>query len=378
LKLSRRAFVHTKRDAWVEVNLNALEHNIIQYQRALSTDLMAVLKADAYGHGAAMLGPTMEACGIKMFGVASMDEAIQLRDAGVEVPILVLGATPDWAMHYSLEYDIALTVFAEHHLQTLAELNASKPIAVHVKVDTGMHRIGVPWQQAQDFINRIAHEPSVRLEGIFTHLASGHCTETNLLQLSRWRQVLSQVDHKPPYVHIANSCGGLNLPSEALGSMVRVGIGFLGYDGHFNPPLLALKPLMGLKARVVHLQTLLPGEGVSYGHQFVHTGEQPLLLATLPLGYADGVVRGLSNSIDGHCRGQRVKQLGTITMDQLMVDVTGINDIQIGDVVTLLDAGQHEAYQGSTMTDWAQKLNTVEYELMCGLRVRLPKTFVRY
>lgn len=356
----------------------ALEHNAQQIRQFVPKHMavMAVVKADAYGHGTVMVLPTLEASGIAMAGVAAMDEALQIRQAGFTLPVLVLGATPDWALQYAVENDIQLTVFSHLHLEGLARLYeiTRQPVQVQIKVDTGMHRIGVPWEQAAAFIGHCQSLLFLDVQGIFTHLSHTGDAAFTQCQLDRWKTVVQSLNTPPPLRHVANSSGMWHFPLEDSVNMVRVGIALFGYAGDEQPLPFPLKPVMGLKARIVHLHELPPGEWVSYNRTFQNQTDGPRVLATLPLGYADGVPRLLSNRIAGLYQGQCVPQVGAITMDQLMVDVTDVADARVGDVMTLIGESNNGAIW---LTDWAAKLGTIEYELMCNLRVRLPKTYVR-
>lgn len=377
MKSSRNLPFHTRRDAWVEINLNAIEHNALQVRQFVRDEvaIMAVIKADAYGHGSMMVLPTLEASGVSMVGVASMDEAIQIREAGHQLPILVLGVTPDWAMHYAAEFNVQLTIFSPQHLECLERLYqvTGQPTQVHVKVDTGMHRIGVTWREAAAFIRQCRQLPFLELSGIFSHLAKTQDSAFTQQQIDRWNHVLAELDDLPPYRHLTNSAGTWHYPLENT-NLVRVGISLFGYPGDDLPLPLPLQPAMGLKARIVHLQELPPGEGVSYNQTYVNTSHKSQRIATLPLGYADGVPRRLSNRIEGLYQGKRISQVGNIAMDQLMMDVTDVPDARVGDVMTLIGASND---QSITLAHWAKLLDTIEYELMCALRVRLPKTCVR-
>lgn len=312
-----------------------------------------------------------------------MDEALQIRKAGLEIPILVIGGIPDWAVHIAAENYIQLTVFEENHLESLknAYTLTGQPVKIHIKVDTGMHRIGVDYRQAAQFIQQVRTLPYVTLEGIFTHLASAEDPQVSHVQLERWKTLLSQLDSLPPCVHVANSGGALRYP-ESHYNLVRMGIGFFGYGAQPQPTPTHQEdflPVMGLKARIIHLQDVPAGEGISYSYTYHAPPESPIRVATLPLGYADGVPRVLSNQIEGLLRGVRVPQVGAITMDQMMLDVSLVPEAAIGETVTLLgsEEGPHGATERITLTDWAEKARTLEYELMCGLRVRLPKTYTR-
>ena len=374
MKFTRHLPVQTRRDAWVEVDLGAMEQNVKKLMaQTADKAVLGIVKADAYGHGAIMAIPTLEASGVSMVGVASIDEAIQIREAGLEIPILVIGAIPDWAVQAAAEHDIALTIFDAHHLESLRQsfAQAKKPVKTHIKVDTGMHRIGVPWQDAAAFVSNCRTLPQLQLEGIFSHLASPEDSKTTTEQLERWNTVLDQIERDgglPKYTHIASSVGALLHP-QARGNLIRLGIGIFGYGDSLH---LGLKPAMSLKARILRLEEVPPDSGISYGHTFITA--KPSRIATVPVGYADGIPRVLSNKIEGILNGKRIKQVGTITMDQLMFDVSDIDNARLGDTITLIGRDGQETI---TLSDWAQKANTIEYELMCALRVRLPKTYTR-
>jgi alanine racemase len=377
---TRQPTTQPRRDAWVEVNLAALETNALHVRRVVPNDkaLMAIVKADAYGHGAVMVLPVLEACGFSRLGVSNVDEAVQLREAGVQLPILVLGGVPDWAIPTAVQYHLQLSIFTQRHLDNVAACYrlTGETLPVHIKVDTGMHRIGVPWQQAAAYYQQcLAAGPSVKVEGMFTHLACAETEAPTRVQLERWAQVMASLAQPLPGLrHATNTEGTLRfLPlADEQCNLVRVGLALFGYGG--NDPAV-LQPVMGLKARIVHVQTVPAGEGVSYGHRW--QADTPRILATIPVGYADGVPRALFNQMEALLQGRRVPQVGVITMDQMMFDITdvpGSGDITVGDTLTLLGE-QHG--QRITLTDWANRLGTIEYELMCALRVRLPRIYTR-
>ncbi|MGE0201629.1 MAG: alanine racemase [Candidatus Melainabacteria bacterium] len=376
MKFIRETPTQTRRDTWVEIDLGALERNAKALRQAVpaSQQMMAIVKADAYGHGAVMILQTLEASGIDMLGVASLDEALQIRKAGIRLPTLVIGVVPDWALATAAQQEIQLTVFDAHHLQSLTQAHqqTGRTFKVHVKVDTGMHRIGVAWEEAADFINMLSGQPGIQLEGVFSHFADTADARFTQTQLERWRQVVGRLNQKPRYLHIANSEGML-LHGHSLdpkySNLVRTGIALFGYGPAGSPPL---EPVMGVKGRIIRIHDVGADESVSYGRRF--TTNAPTRIATVPLGYADGVPRILSGKIDGLLLDQRVPQAGVITMDQMMFDVTSVADAQVGDIITLVGAdGPHRI----TLSDWAAIAQTIEYELMCGLRVRLPKVYVR-
>lgn len=389
MKSLRNLPAQPRRDAWVEVNLGAIELNARAIRKLIPphVHLMAIVKADAYGHGASMVLPTLEASGVDMAGVASMDEAIHLRQSRIEMPVLVIGVVPDWAVQYATDYNIQLTIFDQHHLDSLrkAYVQDRKPFKVHIKVDTGMHRIGIAWEKAVEFIRHCQQLDYIELEGIFTHMADSHDPDLSRLQMERWASVCAEINPLPRYVHISNSGHALSpgafdadATRQAPNNLARLGIAFFGYGNHPQQTNLALQPAMSIKARIMHLQEVSPGTGISYGHAFHTRLDGTSLIATVPLGYADGVQRVLSGQIEGMLDGQRVPQVGKITMDQMMFDITGVSGAMVGDTITLIGR-EDDGDSGPAiwLDDWAKKANTIEYELMCALRVRLPKTYTR-
>lgn len=376
MKSLRNLPMQTRRDAWVEVNLDAIESNARAFRRLVPShvELMAIVKADAYGHGAVMVLPTLEASGVSMAGVAAIDEAIHIREAGLKLPVLVIGTVPDWAVQTAANYDIQLTVFDRHHLHSLEKAFplTQKPVKVHIKVDTGMHRIGIGWEEAADFIRHCQAQAYIRVEGIFSHLADSHDEALTRQQLARWQSVCRHVEPLPRYVHIGNSgYAASGYGFETPNNLIRLGYAFYGYETLEGQ---SLKPAMALKARIMHIQEVPPGTGISYGHTYHTPPDRPSRIATLPLGYADGIPRVLSNRIEGLLGGQRIPQVGTITMDQLMFDITACPEAAIGDTITLIG---EDGGQAIWLDDWARKAGTIPYELMCALRVRLPKTYTR-
>ena len=374
MKNVRQTNLNIHRDSWVEVNIGNLAHNAVEIRKNIPRDvkLLAVVKADAYGHGSVMLAPTLLASGFDMLGVASIDEGVDLRNAKINCDILVLGAVPVWAVETAVEEDIAIPVFSETHLQACKQafLRTNKKPKVHVKIDTGMNRIGIGYDKAVDFIKKVQNSDFVDLKGIFTHLAVAEDRAETQIQIDRWNKIISQIDTEGLLLHIQNTVGTLcyNIP---LSNMRRVGIALYGLypdlpnDGQgFRPDL---KQVISLKGRIVHIHNAADHEGVSYGFTYRANGERTI--ATIPIGYADGVSRGLSNKIYGVLNGKKVPQVGNITMDQMMFDITGV-EAEPGDVITLLD-------EENSINVWADILNTINYELTCRLKVRLPRVYTR-
>lgn len=370
----RQTNINIHRDSWVEINLENIAYNMssIRKNTPKGVKLLAVVKADAYGHGSVMIAPTLLASGADMLGVASIDEGVDLRQAKISCDILVLGAVPVWAIESAVKANLIIAIFSKEHLQACRqayERTGIKP-KVHVKLDTGMNRIGVSIDEAVEFINEVKSADYLKFGGIFTHLANAENREKTQIQIDRWNSVISKIDTSGLLLHILNTAGAMcyDVPNS---NMYRAGIGIYGLypdlpsDGDVKKP--DLKPVMSLKARIVNIHKAKDGEGISYGHTFTAHGTRTI--ATVPLGYADGVPRGLSNKISGFLNGKEVLQVGNITMDQMMFDITGV-EAHLGDIITLLDE-QH------SIDKWAKILDTINYELTCRLKVRLPRVYTR-
>ncbi|HSA06709.1 MAG TPA: alanine racemase [Candidatus Gastranaerophilales bacterium] len=376
----RKPIVQTRRDAWVEINLGYVEHNIKTLKRYLSgnTLFLAVVKADAYGHGADMIASTLVASGADALGVASVDEGIQLRNAGISVPIIVLGATPDWAFTSAVENDITLSIFSEEHINSCIHTykRLGKKPQIHIKVDTGMNRIGISCNESLQYIKKVSELKEIELKGIFSHLACAENPEITQKQKQRWENLINQIENKENLIlHLVNTAGMIGYKDMNYG-MARAGIGIYGLFPDLHKEVLEkpdLKQVISLKGRITYLKEVSKNSGISYGYSYI-TQSETSKIATIPVGYADGVPRSLSNNIYGVINGNKVKQVGNITMDQIMFDVTEVENVKTGDIITLLgeDGGEF-----ISINDWADKLNTINYELTCRLRVRLPRVYTR-
>ena len=385
MKTTRQSYINVHRDAWVEVNLEYLAQNVKQIKSLIKKNikLLAVVKADAYGHGAVMVAPTMLASGVDMLGVASIDEGLNLRDANINCDILVLGAVPVWAFESAVENDITISIFSDEHIQAAKQSyeRTGKKIKTHIKVDTGMNRIGVNIKEAVDFIKKVQQADFIDLKGIFSHLACAENEEKTKKQFEKFKEITFRINTNGLILHILNTAGIMSYSEEQF-DMVRAGIGLYGLMPELprkmksekekvkrNPSPLTphLSPVMALKARITRIHTIPADEGISYGHTFVTTA--PIKVATIPVGYADGVPRILSNKIFGEINDKKIMQIGNVTMDQMMFDITGI-DAKEGDVITLLG-------DNLTIDDWAKIAGTINYELTCRLKVRLPRVYTR-
>jgi len=367
--------------AWVEIDQAALAHNVRQLKKLLAskTQLMAVVKADAYGHGATMVARTALDAGAGGLCIATVQEGIQLREAGIEAPILLLGATntPEQVRaiaYWQLQPTICTPQQALVFSETLSGLK--KTLSVHLKLDTGMSRLGMPWQEARQFVELVKRLPYLEIKSVYSHLATADTLDATVMRLQhqRFEEAIAQLHSagiEPPCLHLANSAATLTDPALHY-DLVRVGLALYGlYPAEHLRGAIDLKPVMQVKARVTQVKTIPPGTGVSYGYQFI--AERQMRLAVIGIGYADGIPRNLSNKMTVIIRGKRVRQIGAITMDQLMLDVSEIPDLQTGEVVTLI--GQ-DGDLSISADDWAQSLGTISWEILCSFKHRLPRVAV--
>nr|WP_051358236.1 alanine racemase [Rubidibacter lacunae] len=364
--------------AWVEISDRALSTNVRHLRQLLGpqTDLMAVVKADAYGHGALKVAQTVLAAGASWLAVATLQEGVELRAGGIEAPILLLGAsnTPEeveaiarWKLQPTLGAVQQALVFSE----TLAALGQTLP--VHLKLDTGMSRLGTLWTDAVGFGRFVAQLPNLSVASVYSHLATADDPDPTIARQQHRRfteaiGALRAANLAPPRLHLANSAAMLS--DRALHyDLVRVGLALYGlYPAAHLREAVALRPVMQVKARVTQVKTIPAGSGVSYGHLFVT--DRPLRVAVVGIGYADGVPRNLSNRLEVLLRGQRVRQIGAIAMDQLMLDVDAVPDVQAGETAVLLGTDGNAAISAD---EWAQKLGTISWEILCGFKHRLPR-----
>ncbi|MDE6852520.1 MAG: alanine racemase [Lachnospiraceae bacterium] len=368
---------------WAEVDLDAIYHNVAA-AKALTrpgTRLMAVIKADGYGHGAVPLAEVLDPLA-DAYGVAIVEEGIELRQAGVTKPILILGYTPESLYEPMLDYDITATVYTREMASSLSEtaLHRGKRAKVHIKLDTGMSRIGfLPDQKSLHEIQQIAAMPGIEIDGCFTHFArmderdKGRAEE----QFRRYMDFTEQIEAAGiplPVKHVSNSAGIIEMPEVNL-DMVRDGICIYGLypSEEVSKDLLPLIPAMQWKARVSHVKTLPAGVEIGYGGTYTTQGETKV--ATIPLGYADGYPRSLSNRGSVLIHGQRAAILGRVCMDQFMVDVTEIPDVQTGSLVTLFGRDGDVVLPVEEVADLSGSFN---YEFVCDVGRRVPRVYYRH
>ncbi|MBW7476431.1 alanine racemase [Paenibacillus oenotherae] len=369
-----------------EISLDALRRNLQAFREAMpqGTRLMASVKANAYGHGAVETALEAEACGVDFLGVAFLDEALQLRKAGVTIPILVLGYVPPEGLSIARELQIAIALFREDTLEAAAALPPSgKRLHVHVKIDTGMGRLGLfPGEAAQSFIERAMREPGLYVEGLFTHYARADETDKGYTkqQYERFASVVHELQKNGidiPIIHAANSAAGIDTP-EWAGGMLRLGISMYGLmpSAEVNRQRVPLEPVLTLKTKIVMVKQAPPGWGISYGTKYFTSGEERI--GTLPIGYADGFSRMLTGKAKALVRGVRVPVLGTICMDQCMIALDGAagtgDPVEAGEEVVLIGSQGDAAI---TADEVAVELGTINYEVTCMLAARVPRVYVR-
>jgi alanine racemase len=373
---------HMIRPVWAEIDLDTLAHNIREARRVTpgSSRIMAAVKADGYGHGAVEASKVFLENGADRLATATLGEAIQLRRHRVEAPILVLGYVPEYLYPLLLEHDVSASVYRLGHAAALsaATLEAGREAVVHVKVDTGMGRLGFRVDEATDAVMEIDSLPGVGVEGVFTHFAvSDEADKTyTRRQFEKYMQVIVELGDRGfdvPVKHVSNSAAVIDLPEYSL-DMVRPGIMLYGLypSPHVNHKRVDLRPAMTLKTKVSHVKTVPPGTRLSYG--LTHSTEWVSRIATLPVGYADGYSRGLSNVGEVTIDGRRAQIVGRVCMDQCMVDVTDTGRIKVGDTVTLFGDGSDGAPTVEEVAGW---LGTIVDEVTCGVGRRVPRVYLK-
>lgn len=366
-----------RRAAWVEVDLGAISRNV-RALKALTpqgTRFMAVVKANGYGHGALEVARAALSAGADRLGVATLDEAIVLREAGITAPIHLLAEVPTAGVSLVVEHGLVATIASRETALAIsrAAMLAQREAVCHLKIDTGMNRIGVRAEEAAALASRISDLPGIRLEGAFTHFATADTPgdwefDRQVTRFTSALEAMRTEGVRPPLVHAANSAATILHPGTHH-DMVRCGIALYGL-----PPakaaegVIALEPAMSVKARVSFVKRIGLGEGVSYGFTW-HAGG-PTAIATLPLGYADGVHRVLSNTMSVLIGGRRCAQVGRVCMDQFMVEIPSGLDVQVGDEAVIVGRQGTEAI---TMDEIAGLAGTINYEMACGFALRLER-----
>jgi alanine racemase len=364
-----------------EIDLGNLEHNFKQIRRIISpkAKICAVVKAEAYGHGAFEVAQSLISCGVFCLSVAVIDEAIELRQNGIKAPILILGFTPEDQFDKIIEHDIIQTVYSTKSARILSEAaaNKGKKVKVHIKLDTGFNRIGYQLDDSSlNEIKKLFELKNLQIEGIYTHFARADEAD-NVFTMEQFRKFMTIVDilegdgFDIPIRHTANSAAIIEFPYTHL-DMVRPGIILYGLypSEKINTSRINLKPVMSVKTKVSNIKTLPKGKSIN---SFI-TNRQSII-ATLPVGYADGYSRRLSNKAEVLINGQRVPVVGRICIDECMVDVTDITSgVQVGDDAVLFGSMGNQVI---SVEELAMKMGTINYEVICAISMRVPRIYIK-
>lgn len=363
------------RPTWCEINLDNLIENYRNIQRHVGKDVtvMPIVKADSYGHGAVECARALYEEGSKCFGVAVDDEGIQLRKNGIEAPILIMGYTPKDHIDKIIKWGLTPTVYQVDFARELSK-RASKAVKIHVKLDTGMGRLGFRKEESISAIMEIAGMKNIEIEGIFSHFAvSDQRDKTySYRQLRIFEETILDLEKMGlniPIKHMANSGGIIDI-KESHYDMVRPGIMLYGLmpSEEVGRDSVKLKPVKAFFTRIAHIKYIYPGESVSYGRTYI--AKKKMLVATLPVGYADGYSRLLSNKAQVVIKGKRYPVIGTVCMDQIIVDITGSKDLAVGDKVVLYG-------EGLPIEEIAEHMGTINYEISCMTKERVPKVYIK-
>lgn len=369
-----------RRPTWAEIDLSAIRHNLKVIRETVGPRrlIMAVVKADAYGHGALVVAKEALKAGADWLGVAMVEEAVELRNGGLEAPILVLGPVFPSQADVIVEREISVCLFTEHMAQALDRAASKKATTakVHIKVDTGMNRLGIPWHEGLDFMELLKRYPRIEVQGVYSHLATADCPEEcfTFLQLDRFFDFQRRAKDRGMELgvcHLANSAALFTLDASRL-DMVRAGIAIYGCStGAVDYMGLPLRPALSWKTRIAHLREIEAGDSVSYGCTFVATKRSRI--AVIPVGYGDGLPHALSNRGEVLVRGTRAPIVGRVCMDTAMIDVSHVEGVEVGDEVVIIGAQGTERIRAEEV---AEKLKTISYEVLCGISKRVPRLYV--
>lgn len=367
------------RPTWAEIDLQALSENLSAVRRRIgSRPVLAVVKADAYGHGAAAVARTLEKEGVTRFGVAIPEEGIELRRAGIQAPILVMGGFAPPQADLLLQHDLVPAIFRPDQIDSLSSVAKHRGVraTAHLKVDTGMGRLGVPAADVPAFLPRFRQGASIRLTGAFSHLAVADdpVDPFTALQIDRFQEALAALRAaglSPDEIHLANSAAIMDHPPAWL-TLVRPGLVLYGYAPSPAVTPLPVRPVLSLKTRIIYMKEVPPGTTLGYGRTF--EARRHTRVASLALGYDDGLPRLVSNRGHVLVRGRRAPIIGRISMDLTTVDVTDIPGAALLDEVTVIGATGDEVLGADLIAAWAE---TISWEVLCGIGSRVPRLYVR-
>lgn len=367
------------RPTWAEIDLDRLAGNVVAVRNLLpqGCEIIAVVKSDGYGHGSVAVAQAALMAGATRLAVSIVDEAYELRRAGITAPILVLGYTPWDQGEQAARSEIALTVYDMNNARGLAmsARPAGKQLALHLKIDTGMSRLGIMPDDAASFADQLQSLSGCVLQGVYTHFAQADLPDSTPteLQLSRFHHALGQLSQRGisiPLIHVANSAAALRFP-ETRFNAVRLGLAMYGPDEAFSEQV-PLQAAMTLKTTVSHAKWVPAGTGLGYGATYVAT--RPSLIVTLPIGYGDGYTRLLSGKASVLLRGQRIPLVGAICMDQCMADATALQEAAVGEEVVL---SGRQGEQVITPAELAGLVGTISYEMIASITRRVPRVYLR-
>lgn len=370
------------RPVWAEINLDNLAHNIKEIKRVTKAkEIIGVVKADAYGHGALDIAPTLLDNGVTRLAVAVLNEAVELRRGGIQCPIMILGYTPPNLLDLLIKYDIEQTVYSYDLAKEISDkaIEGSKIAKIHIAFDSGMGRIGfLPREEDISEVERISKLPNIKIEGIYSHFSTADEKDKNYTyeQLKKFNWFYNILQEKGIQInirHIANSAAIIDMP-ETHFEAVRPGVILYGYypSEEVDKTKVYLKPVMSLKTNIVHLKKVPIGEYISYGRKF--KTERESIIGTLPVGYADGYTRSLGEEAKVIINGKLVPVVGRICMDQCMVDLTNVPDVNLGDEVILMG---EDSESKMTADELASILGTINYEVLCMISRRVPRVYVK-
>lgn len=359
--------------SWVEIDLNKLINNYSIYRSHLpdNAQIMAVVKANAYGHGDIMVARALQNLGVSLFAVSNIDEAVGLREAGISGEILILGYTPVSLISQLRKYDITQTIISNEY--ALEFLKSKTDVKCQLAINTGMNRIGLSMKDINECESLIRHYTQhLNVNGVFTHLSSADCLDTQSIlftnkQISLFEQLVQRLsDLNLSYIHCMNSAGGIAFPNKAFG-IVRTGIALFGLNPSLSFKLYqGIKPILRWKSIVSDITLIEPGEAVGYGRSYIAT--KKTRVATITTGYADGYSRLLSNRGFVFINGYKAPIIGKICMDQMMVDTTDIPIVKVNDEVELI--GDYYSAE-----DMAQSIGTISYEVLCNISKRVVRIY---
>jgi alanine racemase len=382
------------RATFAEINLKAFKHNlqnlktILEPATGLGSGIMAVIKADAYGHGALPCAQAAVDSGVGYLGAGIIEEGIELRENGITDPILILGSIFPDEVADLVRHDLATILCTPHLAQALAKEaeKQGKIINVHIKVDTGMNRLGVLPENLLPLVETISKLPTLKLEALSTHFSSADDEDTSITtqQIKLFQKTLIDLQKAgitmPPLTHLANTSALFRFP-ESRSKMVRPGLILYGAlpspilnsvveEIYQKESLQNFQPVMQWKSKIILLKSVQKGQPLSYSRK--HFTQRDSLIATLPIGYADGLHRNLSNNMEVLIKGKRAPQVGTICMDMILIDVTEVPDVQMGDEVVIFGKQGEEEI---SVEELAEKSNTIPYEILCNVGKRVPRIY---